>query len=199
MRRTPRLPPLWGLACILLLAACVTGPVVEPAPVAPPQARESCEAFCELRVALQCEDTGDSPGPDEIDGTADDVPCAEVCRDVVTQGEFAPDRACLETADSCAKAEACIFGEDVCGIPPRPSEDALYGPPRPRGQTPKRPPAAPRRGSWKGRVGLMMPDLDEYVAVARGQAQRAWIDSTLPPDPGDLMLWQFGTGMRVLS
>lgn len=101
--------PLW----VVTLSACMFGPTKPPAPVEPPQAREACEAFCELRVTLECDDTGDSPGPDEIDGTADDVPCARVCRDFVTEGSYAPVRSCLETARTCGATEECIFGRST--------------------------------------------------------------------------------------
>lgn len=77
----------------------------------PPEAEEACDAFCDLYDRLDC-GPGSSPGADEIDGTADDVPCGQVCRDEVEAGAYAPDRACLNEASSCSAAEACIFGPD---------------------------------------------------------------------------------------
>lgn len=92
----------------LVLVGC--SPFIPPDPVEPPHAEEACDAFCDLYVRLQCEDSGDSPGPDEIEGTADDVPCSRVCRDELVAGEYVPDRECLNTAQSCEAAEACMFG-----------------------------------------------------------------------------------------
>ena len=105
-----------GIGCVLQvcwLLGCAHLPVEPAEPVEPPQAREACEAFCEVRVSLECEDTGDSPGPDEVDGTADDVPCVDVCRDIVTQGQYDPIRECLDHAATCEAAETCIFGAET--------------------------------------------------------------------------------------
>lgn len=105
---------LGRLLTALLLAATALGcahvPPEPPEPPEPPQAEEACEAFCELYVTLQCDTSADTPGQDGIDGTADDEPCAVACRDNVTQGQFAPDRACLDRAATCEAAEECIFG-----------------------------------------------------------------------------------------
>ncbi len=101
------------LVCAFGAIACTVTPRPPKPLPEPPQAREACEAFCELRVTLECEDTADSPGPDEIDGTDDDEPCPDVCRDIVTKGQDDPVRACLDTAQTCDAATECIFGADV--------------------------------------------------------------------------------------
>ena len=99
---------------IALLAILVIGCAHVPdGPPDPSQAHPACEAFCTQRVKLQCDDngTGDSPGRDEIEGTADDVPCLDVCIDMVTLGDYRPSRECLETALTCDDTEECIFGD----------------------------------------------------------------------------------------
>ena len=125
----------WTLttALALLLASCIH--IDPPPPVDPPDAPDACAAFCELQVKLECDDTADSPGPDEIDGTADDVPCVEVCKDIVSEGGYSPDRACLDAAKTCTAAEECVFGPyGALSRPRRPGEPArlhtpLRGPP----------------------------------------------------------------------
>lgn len=91
----------------VLICGCAHLPVE---PVEPPQAKEACNAFCELRVTLKCDVTPDSPGADEIDGTVDDESCEDTCRDIVTQGQYDPVRACLDDVDTCEDTEECIFG-----------------------------------------------------------------------------------------
>lgn len=127
----------------LVLGACV--PVVPPnppKPVEPPQAEESCEAFCDLYVRLGCEDTGDSPGADEVQGNADDVECVRVCRDVLAGGGYTPDRGCLDTAQTCEAAEECVYGPaDGSAMAPAgsgPAQGPLWGPESPaRRHTPQ--------------------------------------------------------------
>ncbi len=98
------------LLAAVLLASCHTLP--PPIPPGPDEAQGACEAFCQRRVELSCDDngTGDSPGQDEVEGTADDVPCAAVCLDVVTEGRYTPSRECAAEAGSCEATEVCIFG-----------------------------------------------------------------------------------------
>ena len=93
---------------LALVLACAHVPPA-PRPPTPTQAAV-CDAFCELEISLACPGASGSPGQDELDGTADDVPCAQVCRDTVATGLSAGDRACLDTAVTCEAAEACAFG-----------------------------------------------------------------------------------------
>ena len=48
-----------------------------------------------------------------MDGTADDESCVGVCRDIVTQGQYAPIRACLDQAGTCEASEECVFGSET--------------------------------------------------------------------------------------
>ncbi len=109
--------------CGSLLAAYLVGcTLVPPKPVeppAPPQALESCVAFCDLYVRIGCDSTGDSPGQDGIEGNADDITCATVCADEVEAGGYTPDRVCLDTASTCEEAEACVFGAQSAQAPSR--------------------------------------------------------------------------------
>lgn len=131
---------LGGLLGPLALIGCTHIPIEPPAPVEPPEAREACEAFCDLYVKLQCDDTGDSPGADEVDGTADDVGCVRVCRDSVTGLQSPAQRACLDQATTCEAAEACIFGRAADHR--RPSEPRSAHP-HLEGEPPVRPPHEP--------------------------------------------------------
>lgn len=132
---------LCSLLWPLITVGCVHGPIEPTAPVEPPQAREACEAFCDLYARLQCDDTGDSPGADEVSGTADDVGCVQVCRDSVTALQSPAMRECLDTATTCGLAETCMFGRSVDRR--RPSKPVPEHP-RLAGGPPSRPPHEPR-------------------------------------------------------
>lgn len=97
---------LAGLA--LALAACVTPRPPTPTPPLPGEL-DACEAYCAVRVRLRCEDNTGSPGADDVDGTADDVPCEQVCADMMAGGTYQADRACLDDVATCGAAEACMF------------------------------------------------------------------------------------------
>lgn len=145
----------------VLATACTHIPLPPPGPVEPPTAAEACEAFCEVRVQLQCEATPDSPGTDEIDGTADDEPCEVVCRDIVTLGRYTPDRACLDSARSCGEADACMFGPELRdgapaapGLPPVAPDGPGAGHMPPTAWRPVRSPMYLRRGQkWRRAAG----------------------------------------------
>lgn len=113
-----------------LMAACGLLPPVPPAPPGPLKAEEACAAFCELQVALKCDDTPDSPGPDELDGTADDVTCTQVCEDTVREGAYTPDRPCLDRAETCETSEVCILGPETAALPQRRGVPQLGGSPQ---------------------------------------------------------------------
>lgn len=102
-----------SLLLAFVTAACTTilpDPKPDPRPIDPPVAKDACDAYCDLQTKLACSESPDSPGADETDGTADDVPCSVFCRDIVEQAGFEPDRACLDTAKTCEASEECMFG-----------------------------------------------------------------------------------------
>jgi hypothetical protein len=69
---------------------------------------DDCEAACERIEELGCDGAEGSPGPDEEYGTKDDVPCVEVCRNVMIEGGVSMHPACVSDAESCEAADACF-------------------------------------------------------------------------------------------
>jgi hypothetical protein len=69
---------------------------------------DDCEAACERIEELGCEGAEGSPGPDEEYGTEDDVPCVEVCRNVMVEGGVSLHPACVAAADNCNAVDACF-------------------------------------------------------------------------------------------
>lgn len=91
---------LW-LAC--LLVGCRLPPVQPPTPT---PNDDACQQACDQLERLGCPGHEGSPGRDEQYGTADDVACAQVCRDVEADG-ISMHTSCVATAADCATVEAC--------------------------------------------------------------------------------------------
>ena len=73
---------------------------------------DACAAACANLERLRCPGWRGSLGKDEIHGTEDDVPCEQVCRDVVEASVASTlHQKCTAAADSCAAVERC-FEED---------------------------------------------------------------------------------------
>lgn len=94
-------------------------PTPEPAPVpVPPEpmAVNYCHGACQNMARLKCRGWEGSAGRDETTGTADDVPCVQVCTDFEHAAIIsrAPDLslhpACVAGAQSCMEAAGC-FGQ----------------------------------------------------------------------------------------
>lgn len=66
-----------------------------------------CEAACENLRLIGCPGAEGSPGPDEMFGTQDDVPCADVCQEVENLGRFSLNPECISTAETCEQVDAC--------------------------------------------------------------------------------------------
>lgn len=82
-----------------------------PLPVRPddPSTPDDCEAMCVNLERLRCPGWRGSPGTDEIFGTADDIPCADVCRRVVTAGlGVSLYQRCVAKARDCAVVARCF-------------------------------------------------------------------------------------------
>lgn len=100
------------LSAAVIAASTLGGcnvPITPPVPPPSPQERGACDAFCELIAHLECEGHEGSPGEDMKFGTADDVACPKVCRDMLEGDIYASDRPCLDTAQTCRAAEDCVF------------------------------------------------------------------------------------------
>jgi hypothetical protein len=69
---------------------------------------DDCEAACDNLLELGCDGAEGSPGPDEEYGTPDDVPCADVCREIMTEGGITMHPACVAEAESCEAVEECF-------------------------------------------------------------------------------------------
>ena len=118
-----------ALAIGLLAAACqqgepcrppVVAPVVAPVepPVEPPDAAspssssDACKTFCTRAAVLKCPGRTGSPGPNEILGDSDDVPCQVVCRNVVASGVYKTSGVtCFNQAATCTRLDYCLMGD----------------------------------------------------------------------------------------
>lgn len=119
------------LLCSFLLMSCycwgappVTPdptPAPTPAPEPPPapdpvpeRPRTVCRQACDNMALLRCKGWEGAAGKDEVMGTPDDVPCAQVCTDyeVAAASLQTPaislHPACVAAAGSCADAVACF-------------------------------------------------------------------------------------------
>lgn len=112
-KSNPRVTNLLARGChlwALMVLGCSSVPTPPPTPPPTPQEVEACDAFCEVRVSLGCDSHGgDAPGPDEVLGTADDVPCAQACKHHLSGDVYVSDRQCLDTATTCEQTEVCVF------------------------------------------------------------------------------------------
>lgn len=100
---------------MIMLAISGCGPVFPvpptPGPVEPADGgtADDCAAACANLARLYCPGWRGSPGPDEIIGTPDDVPCEQACRDIVTADPTVTlFQRCTAQAKSCAEVEACF-------------------------------------------------------------------------------------------
>ncbi len=83
---------------------------IEPGPPHDPEAGsvDDCPAACDNLAVMQCPGWEGSPGPDEVYGTEDDVPCLEVCEDFVEFSNMTLYPACTAKATSCEEALECF-------------------------------------------------------------------------------------------
>jgi hypothetical protein len=106
------------IAALFLCACNACGGAPAPLPITPepkpdphgPVDQDVCDRFCAFLDQRNCAGEEGSPGADEKRGNADDVPCAQVCRDVLSKGTYLADERCLGTATNCEGAESCVFG-----------------------------------------------------------------------------------------
>jgi len=107
------------LALGLLGTACHLGgpsgcPTAPPAPTPAPDAASAdvCQTFCTREAVLNCPGKTGSPGPNEVLGDSDDVPCVAVCRNVVASGLYrARNVTCFNQAGTCARLDSCLMGD----------------------------------------------------------------------------------------
>jgi len=88
-----------------LSTGCPPAPKPDPAPK-PTPAADGCDAACRNLDRLNCPDRN-ARGRDDIAGTADDVPCAQACRDVEATGIVEMNTQCVAAAPSCSEARSC--------------------------------------------------------------------------------------------
>lgn len=94
---------LFSLSCNDL----VIPPLVPPVP--PNSGDESdCQPACDNLFELSCPGWKGSPGVDEKFDTEDDVPCVDVCKNVVSEPTGTLFPKCTATASSCEEVEACF-------------------------------------------------------------------------------------------
>lgn len=128
------------LFCCLLMSCCCWGPppvtpppTPTPAPVPAPvpvpvpvpvvvvvdagpdeSHRSDCARACANMLALHCQGWEGSPGPDEVMGTVDDVPCTQTCTDYEVAAASLGSTAvslhpkCIAAASSCMAAVGCF-------------------------------------------------------------------------------------------
>jgi hypothetical protein len=72
---------------------------------------EYCPVACAKLEQFRCPDTsrGIAPGPDELYGTPDDVPCEQVCIDLEKAGADLFTK-CISEANNCNEITACAKG-----------------------------------------------------------------------------------------
>jgi len=67
-----------------------------------------CRAACDNLARLGCDGAEGSPGPDDVYGTADDVPCTAVCEDITTDDTVTLYQRCTAAALSCEAVDRCF-------------------------------------------------------------------------------------------
>jgi hypothetical protein len=77
-------------------------------PVNPYDPPTYCKDACNNLFELNCPGWRGSPGEDEAFGTTDDVPCIDVCANVVSEETATLNQACVSHAKTCAEVEACF-------------------------------------------------------------------------------------------
>jgi len=112
---------VWILVCVaagfmlsqivIALAGCSP---IKPAPTDPGDYSDpsGCAEACANLEKLGCPGWRGSPGKDETLGTADDVSCEEVCRNVVESGATTTlHQRCTSKAKSCEAMDDCFAAE----------------------------------------------------------------------------------------
>ena len=69
---------------------------------------DDCAAACENLARLGCPGAQGSPGKDETFGTEDDVPCVEVCEEIMRTPPVSIHPNCVAAAKSCDAVERCF-------------------------------------------------------------------------------------------
>jgi hypothetical protein len=97
----------------LLIEGCVhLDPIPDdPKPDDPPPVatEEDCKAACDNLKQMKCPGWDGTPGKDEIQGTADDVPCWKACINIMSVGHPADLKLpCTIKATSCEEVESCF-------------------------------------------------------------------------------------------
>lgn len=100
----------WMLLVLVMACAKSTPSPQTPPPPVPPNP-SLCAAFCDTLTELECPTAKGSPGPDEEYETFDDQSCFEVCSGVMKSGLYKGDADCLNAANTCQRAEYCLFGD----------------------------------------------------------------------------------------
>jgi hypothetical protein len=103
-----RIQSLALLLCFGSLVSC--GGVFSPKPPepqipSPAEAAQQCGAICDRLTLLRCDGWQGNAGPDEAQGTPDDVSCQTACVEV--QAVVALNANCVVEAGSCSAVEDC--------------------------------------------------------------------------------------------
>lgn len=100
-----------ALVALIVGCSCQRPPKPSPTPPSPMDPSEACFTFCEVTARFKCPQAEHGPGPDEVSGTLDDVPCIDVCKELLAVGNFKGDSACIKASESCERAEWCLLGD----------------------------------------------------------------------------------------
>ena len=95
---------------VLWLVGCF--PLPEPKEPPSPVPGAGCDQMCERLAELECDGAEGSPGPDDVQGTPDDVPCAQACRDIVETVGATLHEECVSGAASCDDVDLCFQTEE---------------------------------------------------------------------------------------
>ena len=97
-----------SLVVALVLVACTWPPKPEPMPDPNPAPNDLCSAVCVHEHALGCSAAKGSPGPDDVYGTIDDVPCATACHDqLAADATLEALLVCITRSENCADVDRC--------------------------------------------------------------------------------------------